>query len=176
MTSFVELDVRPILQAGGEPFGEIMEAIGKLGPDQGLRLLATFRPTPLFHVLGSKGFSHRERELPDGSWEIFFEREGNAEEDSEPSPVPREAGNGDAWPAPIHQLDNRDLEPPEPMVKVLATIETMKPGEVMTALLCREPVFLLPELGKRGHEWVGGFEPDGTTYKIAIRVAAEAAS
>lgn len=176
MTHFVELDVRPTLRAGGEPFGQIMDAIGELGPDQGLRLLATFCPVPLFHVLGSKGFSHREAELEDGSWEIFFEREADAAEPEEIIAVAAEASSDDAWPAPIHEMDNRDLEPPEPMVKVLATIETMKPGEVMTALLCREPVFLLPELGKRGHQWIGGFEPDGTTYKITIRVAAGDAS
>ena len=33
--SFIELDVRPILRAGGEPFQEIMEAVSKLGPGQG---------------------------------------------------------------------------------------------------------------------------------------------
>ena len=42
----------------------------------------------------------------------------------------------------------------------------MAPGEVLSALLCREPTFLLPELAKRGHSWRGGFEMDGTTYKI----------
>ena len=36
----------------------------------------------------------------------------------------------------------------------------------------REPMFLLPELAKRGHAWRGGFEPDGKTYKILIRVGA----
>lgn len=176
MTHFVELDVRPTLRAGGEPFGQIMDAIGELGPDQGLRLLSTFCPTPLFHVLGSKGFSHRETELEDGSWEVFFEREADAPQADQSEPAPETAAGDDAWPAPVHEMDNRDLEPPEPMVKVLATIETMQPGEVMTALLCREPVFLLPELSKRGHQWIGGFEPDGTTYKIAIRIAAGAAS
>ncbi|MGA8902081.1 MAG: universal stress protein, partial [Bradyrhizobium sp.] len=45
-------------------------------------------------------------------------------------------------------------------------------GEVLSAFLCREPTFLLPELAKRGHDWHGGFEPDGKTYKILIRVGA----
>jgi hypothetical protein len=31
-------------------------------------------------------------------------------------------------------------------------------------------MFLLPELAKRGHAWRGGFEEDGTTYRIAIRI------
>jgi hypothetical protein len=41
---------------------------------------------------------------------------------------------------------------------------------VLTALLCREPVFLFPQLAKRGHAWRGGFEPDGATYKVLVRV------
>jgi TusA-related sulfurtransferase len=76
------------------------------------------------------------------------------------------------WPEPIQELDNRELDPPEPMVRILATTEAMKKGEVLSALLCREPIFLLPELAKRGHAWRGGFEPDGKTYKILVRVGA----
>jgi TusA-related sulfurtransferase len=72
----------------------------------------------------------------------------------------------------VQHLDNRELDPPEPMVRILAATEAMKEGEVLSALLCREPIFLLPELAKRGHAWRGGFEPDGKTYKILVRVGA----
>ena len=65
-TQFIDVDVRPTLRAGGEPFGEIMATIAQLQPGQGLRLLATFEPVPLFHVLGSKGFSHEAREIGGG--------------------------------------------------------------------------------------------------------------
>ena len=75
-----------------------------------------------------------------------------------------------ARPPPARHLDNRDLDPPEPMVRILAAVETMREGETLTALLCREPIFLLPELAKRGHQWHGGFESDGSTYKIMVRV------
>jgi hypothetical protein len=40
----------------------------------------------------------------------------------------------------------------------------------LSALLCRKPMFLIPELEKRHHSWRGGFEPDGTTYKVMVRV------
>jgi hypothetical protein len=42
---------------------------------------------------------------------------------------------------------------------------------VLSALLCREPIFLFPELAKRGHSWRGAFEAD-RTYKILIRTGA----
>jgi uncharacterized protein (DUF2249 family) len=168
--AFVDLDVRPILRAGGEPFQEIMETLATLGPGQGLRLLASFKPTPLFAVLGSRGFSHEEKELEGGDWEILFRPMPSAPPtETEPAPTAPAQDTAD-WPEPIQHLDNRELDPPEPMVRILAATETMKEGEVLLALLCREPIFLLPELAKRGHAWRGNFEPDGRTYKILGRV------
>ena len=165
--TFVDLDVRPILRDGGEPFGAIMTAVASLTPEQGLRLYATFKPTPLFQALGKKGFSHEAREIGGGDWEVLFQR---SETPVAAQPVAAPAADASGWPEPVQQMDNRDLEPPEPMVRILAGLEAMKPGQVLSALLCREPMFLLPQLAARGHAWHGGFEPDGTTYKILIRV------
>lgn len=168
ITTFVDVDVRPILRAGGEPFAEIMGAVNRLKPGEGLRLFATFEPTPLFHVLGSKGFTHSAREIEGGDWEVLF-----SPLDAPPSDVPindTQATDETQWPEPIQQMDNRDLDPPEPMVRILAATEKMASGEVLAALLCREPIFLFPELAKRGHSWRGGFEPDGTTYKVLVRI------
>ena len=71
-TTFVDVDVRPILRAGGEPFEKIMVAVAALKPGEGLRLFATFKPVPLLHMLGSKGFTYVANELPDGEWEVVF--------------------------------------------------------------------------------------------------------
>jgi len=165
--SFVDVDVRPILRGGGEPFGEIMAAVNALEPGQGLRLLATFKPVPLFHVLGSKGFTHEAREIGEGDWEVLFSPADVAPKEEAPAPGQADAS---AWPAPARAMDNRDLDPPEPMVRILAATEQMQAGDVLEALLCREPMFLLPELAKRGHAWRGAFQPDGTTYRILIRI------
>ena len=75
-TTYVDVDVRPILRAGGEPFEQIMEAVNVLKPGEGLRLFATFKPTPLLHVLGSKGFTHVAKELDGGEWEVVFSPSG----------------------------------------------------------------------------------------------------
>ena len=169
-TSFMDVDVRPTLRDGREPFGEIMAAVTSLQPGQGLRLLATFQPVPLFHVLGSKGFSYEAREIDGGDWEVLFSPTA-ATPSVEATPA-KPASDSSAWPSPAQEIDNRDLDPPEPMVRILAATEAMASGEVLSALLCREPMFLLPELAKRGHAWRGGFAPDGTTYRILIRVGA----
>jgi uncharacterized protein (DUF2249 family) len=166
-----ELDVRPILRAGGEPFTEIMNALESLAPGQALRLLATFEPVPLYGVLARRGFDHATREIGGGDWEVVFTPVA-AVARSQPTQAARSAvdpASPSGWPQPSRHLDNRDLDPPEPLVRTLAAVEELQPGEVLSALLCREPVFLLPKLNERGHEWQGGFEADGKTYKLLVR-------
>ena len=165
MTEYIDVDVRPILRAGGEPFTIIMAALERLEPGQGVRLTATFKPVPLFAVMADKGFSHSERPLDGGEWEVLFTP---AAEAKPAAPVSGKAAFDD-WPEPSVRLDNRDLEPPEPMVRILGAAEKLAPGETLSALLRREPVFLFPQLEKRGYRWLGGFSPDGTTYELTVR-------
>ncbi len=166
-----ELDVRPILRAGGEPFTVIMDTVKKLGSGQALRLLATFEPVPLYGVLAKKGFAHAAREIDDGDWEVVFTPTAAFARPQGGQPVRSTTGGAapSAWPEPSRHLDNRDLEP---LVRTLAAIEELQPGEILSALLCREPVFLLPKLNERGHEWQGAFEADGKTYRILVRKGA----
>ena len=175
-----ELDVRPTLLAGGEPFSAIMQAVNELGSGQALRLLATFEPVPLYGLLAKKGFDHAAREIGGGDWEVTFTPAAAADEAGQNrpvQPVPDHA-SPHQWPEPSRHLDNRDLDPPEPMVRALAALEELLPGEVLSVLLRREPVFLFPELSKRGHDWLGKFQADGKTYRLLVRkeVGKEAAA
>ncbi len=164
MTDYIDVDVRPILRAGGEPFSVIMSALDRLQPGQGIRLYATFKPIPLLAVMADRGFAHAARALDAGEWEVLFTP-------AEVEPAAPEVGKPafDDWPEPAVKLDNRDLEPPEPMVRILAAAEKLAPGETLSALLRREPVFLFPQLEKRGYRWLGGFTPDGATYELTVR-------
>jgi uncharacterized protein (DUF2249 family) len=163
-SDYIDLDVRPILRSGGEPFSVIMAALAQLTPGQGLRLQATFRPVPLFAVMAEKGFAHAERELGGGDWEVLF-----TPADARPLPPSSLSSPSDAWPEPVIVLDNRDLDPPEPMVRILSAAEELDPGQTLSALLRREPVFLFPHLEKRGFHWLGGFTPDGSAYELTVR-------
>ncbi|MFB6420461.1 MULTISPECIES: DUF2249 domain-containing protein [Bradyrhizobium] len=169
MTEFIDVDVRPILRAGGEPFSVIMAALERLEPGEGLRLYAPFKPVPLFDVMASRGFAHREAELEGGEWEIRFMPDDGSIEAAEPPPAA--PGDGD-WPEPAVHLDNRDLDPPEPMVRILAALERLAPGQTLHALLSREPVFLFRELTKRGHQWRGGFTRQKDAYHLRVRAHA----
>lgn len=77
MTQSSTLDVRDILKAGGEPFSAIMQAVDGLAPGQALKLLATFKPVPLFAVMSQRGFDHSEREIGGGDWEVTFTPSAN---------------------------------------------------------------------------------------------------
>lgn len=169
MTAFLDVDVRPILRAGGEPFSVIMAALARLAPGEGLRLYAPFKPVPLFDVMASKGFAHREAELEGGEWEIRFMPDNAPLEAVEPA---ADATRDEDWPEPAVHLDNRDLDPPEPMVRILAALEQLAPGQTLHALLSREPVFLFRELTRRGHQWRGGFTPQKEFYQLTVRVQA----
>ena len=72
---FKNLDVRPILNAGGEPFTKIRESIDALGDDEGLSITAPFLPSPLIEKLGSEGFESRVERQPGGGWIVHFWRD-----------------------------------------------------------------------------------------------------
>ena len=84
MTEYIDLDVRPILRAGGEPFSVIMAAVDSISPGQGIRLFAPFKPVPLFGVMAGKGFDHSETDIGGGEWQVLF----TPMEAPPPAPVP----------------------------------------------------------------------------------------
>ena len=165
--NYRELDVRPILREGGEPFPAIMDAVQSLEPGEGLRLLATFQPVPLLSVMARRGYSAEIKELDGGDWEVLFSPAIEASAKIFHSLGAEEAA---AWPDPLWQIDLTDHEPPAPMEKVLSLIDLMEPGEVLFAVFSEESRFLAAELEKRGHQWVGNLDASKRAYRMLIRV------
>lgn len=161
------LDVRPILRNGGEPFHAIMEAVQSLAPGEGLRLLATFQPAPLYKVMASRGFAHAVREIEGGDWEVLFTPDIAAA-----AAVSLSAGAEEAagWPEPLWRLDLTGLEAPDAMARLFSRLDLMEPGEVLFALFSREPMLLPAELERQGHHWAGNAEKGGEAYRMLIRV------
>lgn len=147
MVEPLRLDVREPLRRGGEPLPHILKAIGSLAPGQPLLLIAPFEPLPLYAVLARKGFTHTAICQPAGHWEVLFVP---ASAPNAPAATVAPLPGADVWPAPSLYLDNRGLQPPEPMVRILAALERLGPGEVIEALNERDPLFLYPELQTRG--------------------------
>lgn len=72
-------------------------------------------------------------------------------------------------PTPVNEIlvDARWLEPPEPMIKVLETLDLLRPGQSIRLLLHREPFPLYQLLAERGYRHAARMEADGT-YVILI--------
>ncbi|MCC7088372.1 MAG: DUF2249 domain-containing protein [Chloroflexi bacterium] len=64
------------------------------------------------------------------------------------------------------QLDNRGLQPPEPMVRILAALGSLAADDEVVALMDREPHLLYPELERRGFTW----EFDGRDEAFVLTV------
>lgn len=60
------------------------------------------------------------------------------------------------------EIDNRGLTPPEPMVRVLDTLEQMGSGDVLLVRNDRRPLFLYPELEDMGYVHETEPLPDGS--------------
>src|ERR1041385_2244428 len=72
----VTLDVREDLRNGREPFTKIMCTVAALGPDEQFMLIVPFEPTPLFEVMGRRGFRYAAQPVESGAWEVLFTRDG----------------------------------------------------------------------------------------------------
>jgi uncharacterized protein (DUF2249 family) len=157
----VEVDVRDDLRRGEEPFARIMAAVKAVGPTEALVVRAPFEPVPLYDVLGRRGLAHwTEQRAPD-DWCVWFHRGASA---------PAPAASPVATPAAAPTLDVRGLEPPLPMVRVLERLDTLEPGEALTVLHERRPLFLYPQLDERGFQHDTD-EPEPGLVRIVIRRA-----
>lgn len=154
----VELDVREDLRSGREPFSKVMAAVGALANGAVLHLRAIFEPAPLFSVLGKRGFVHESAEHAPDDWSVWFWRPATGDAEAAVSPAsaaaasPGTASAADEL-ADDHTvvLDVRGLEPPEPLIRTLAALETLAPGHVLLQVNVRVPQFLIPMLGERGY-------------------------
>lgn len=158
----VNIDVRPDIAAGREPFSKIMNAASGLNPGQKLLLIAPFEPVPLFRVMEKRGFSHAAAEGPDGVWEIMFTlvSQGAAPSVESTTDEPQDPRRTSAI-TEFVEVDARGLEPPQPMVRILETLSVLAEGAELRARTDRRPLHLYPELEKRGYQARTEESPEG---------------
>ncbi|MBI2911283.1 MAG: DUF2249 domain-containing protein [Chloroflexi bacterium] len=154
-----DLDARPFHARGEEPFSAIMAAAPKVPEGAILLLRNSFEPVPLYAVLARQGFTRQTRQLAPEEWEVRFLRSGRRGRELELKPGGSErldATTGpapeDAWGRPTATLtiDVSDLVPPEPMVRILETLEQLPPGASLLVHHVRRPVYLYPRLEDLG--------------------------
>ncbi len=146
----VPFDVRPIISGGKDPLKFILAKVNGLKIGEVLLLINSFEPIPLYTVLGKKGYAHKT-EKKDDVFNIYFYKDSSLKAIDEEI---KSHNNDDINIADfenIIEIDVRELEPPEPMIKVL---ETLSKIDDKTALLMhhhREPLMLYPKLEERGY-------------------------
>lgn len=64
-------------------------------------------------------------------------------------------------------LDNRGLEPPQPMMRTLCALEKLGEGEILTIINDRRPMFLYEQLEELGYKQRTVQQNDGS-FKIEI--------
>jgi len=64
-------------------------------------------------------------------------------------------------------IDNRGLEPPQPMMRTLKNLDKMAKGEKLAIINDRRPMFLYEELDDRGYLHETEAQSDGS-FKITI--------
>ena len=144
----ITLDVRPILASGEDPLKQILVITSDLSNDDIFRLEAPFNPHPLRKMMAGKGYESYGMELGSRHWQIFFKHQNNVTlpplpdiSDLPPFPL--------YWQDNILEMDLRRLEPPNPMIAILKTIESGQAGDAFHVKLVRDPIYLYPELAER---------------------------
>lgn len=177
----VELDVRPILDRGGEPFSQIMAAVAQVPEGQQFVLLARFDPLPLYNVLGKRGFQPYAVCLAPDDWKIHFYRGGSAAPSSTAESQASQAPNlvpaaethhveprsleasADDWETvdATMTIDVRELTPPEPMMRILEAVAQLEAGQRLLVHHARYPVHLIPRLEELGCRHTARDRTDG---------------
>ncbi len=152
----VDLDVRPILAGGQDPFHLILQKVGALRTGQTLRIINDFDPVPLVQLLGKRGFQTYGEVLDGGVFHTYFFK-GDA---VRMSAAGTEAGHRSPdWEEKLAQfkgrmkeIDVRDMEMPLPMMTILEELDRLPDGQALFVNHKRIPMFLLPELEDRKFE------------------------
>ena len=141
----VVLDVRPILASGRDPFTDIMAAVGGLPAGKRLKILNSFEPVPLPRAR-RQGLRPRD-DARRGNIRDRVLQKGRGRDGPRPirSLGPARRGGG------VVEIDVRGLEPPEPMVKILETLNTLPPGARLVVHHHRDPALLYDKLDARGY-------------------------
>lgn len=67
------------------------------------------------------------------------------------------------------EVDARGLEPPQPMMQILAAVEQLKAGATLRARTDRKPLHLYPELEARGVRYQSEAQSDGSWVTTLTR-------
>lgn len=170
--NIVDLDVRPILDGGTDPFNAIMETLKTLKPEETLRIINTFEPIPLLNILKGKGYEYESERPEEGIVHTYLHKVSDAAVETEKideiaAPELSYEDLEKKFDGKLVEIDVRDLEMPMPMVTILEAIEGLEEGNALFVHHKRLPQYLLPELKQREFDYKSQ-EVDKDNMKLII--------
>lgn len=166
----VELDVRPILAGGTDPFDAIMAKLKTMDESHTLKIINTFEPIPLLNILKKKGYDYETERPEDGVVHTYLEKSDGDKKEVEKVDEGEQLSFEDAeekFVGKMTEIDVRDLEMPMPMVTILEEIEKIGKGNALYVHHKKLPQYLIPEMEDRGYKWVSN-EVDENNIKLII--------
>ncbi len=168
--TIVELDVRPILEGGTDPFEAIMAKLKIMDENHTLLIINTFEPIPLLNILKKKGYAYETERPENGVVHTYLEKfDGKGKEESDGATVSELSFEQaeQKFAGKMKEIDVRDLEMPMPMVTILEEIEGVAEDHALFVHHKKLPQYLIPELEDRGYKWVSD-EIDESNIKLII--------
>jgi uncharacterized protein (DUF2249 family) len=154
----VDLDVRPILAGGVDPFEAIMEKLKTINDSDTLRIINTFEPIPLLNILKKKGYDFQTVRPEDGVVHTYLEKSEAAPEKTSEAAIEEKELSYEAvlekYAGKMKEIDVRDLEMPLPMGTILEELEQLNGENALFVHHKKLPQYLLPELKDRNYVWV----------------------
>lgn len=145
----VELDVRPVIENGKDPLNIILQKVKALETGYVLKIINSFEPTPLMHLLSKQGFESYAEVISDELVNTFFYKKSDKPMQFENKVTAYSAGWDEIlnrFNGKLETVDVRNLEMPLPMHTILEALNTLPEDKALFVYHKRIPVFLLPEL------------------------------
>lgn len=144
-----ELDVRPVIETGKDPLTFILQKVKTLEPGSVLKIINSFEPTPLIHLLCKQGFESYAEVISDELVNTYFYKKTDKPILFEDIVTADSAGWDDIlsrFAGKTESIDVREMEMPLPMHTILEALNSLPVDKALFVYHKRIPVFLLPEL------------------------------
>lgn len=172
-----ELDVRKDLDTGKDPFNKIMDVLAQMPDKYTLKIINTFEPLPLIHLLQKKGYSSYtvikesnvvytylkytgEKHMPPQEDNLSVLQKGNSEETDKLLKQYKDK---------IKIIDVRNLEMPLPMTTILDALKALPSDTLLYVNHKKIPQYLLPEIQEQGYKWVINEVKEGDVQILIYR-------
>ncbi len=144
----IELDVRPVIESGKDPLNIIVQKVKILETGFVLKIINSFEPTPLIHLLGKQGYESFTEIISDNLVNTYFLKKEDTL--SLKTEVPVNSSDWDEvikrYDGKLKTIDVRTMEMPLPMHTILESLNKLPEDQALFVYHKRIPVFLLPEL------------------------------